>query len=234
MMATERVCKIEGCGKRHNARGLCRFHYERWKRYGDPEATPPQKAEVCTVTGCSKPHIAKGFCTLHYRRAKSGVELTGKARTANGELLRWLEAHVDYDGDNCLIWPYGRNRGGYGVASCGGKRTTAHRIMCRLKHGDPEQEGWQAAHSCGNGHLGCVNPRHLKWATVSENNLDKTKHGTATAGERNPAAKLSDDDVRHIRRMKGSVYQRVLADQYGVEQSVISGIWSGKTWRNVK
>lgn len=31
-----RVCSIEGCGKRHNARGWCLDHYAQWKKHGDP------------------------------------------------------------------------------------------------------------------------------------------------------------------------------------------------------
>lgn len=32
----ERTCTIEGCEKRHVARGWCDTHYCRWKRTGDP------------------------------------------------------------------------------------------------------------------------------------------------------------------------------------------------------
>jgi hypothetical protein len=35
-MATRPICKIDGCGKSNEAHGLCRLHYRRWQRYGDP------------------------------------------------------------------------------------------------------------------------------------------------------------------------------------------------------
>lgn len=35
-----KLCTIEGCPKRHSARGYCYFHWQRWKRYGDPSAMP--------------------------------------------------------------------------------------------------------------------------------------------------------------------------------------------------
>lgn len=31
-----RVCSIEGCLRRHEARGWCSLHYDRWRRHGDP------------------------------------------------------------------------------------------------------------------------------------------------------------------------------------------------------
>jgi hypothetical protein len=36
-------CEIPGCGRRHDARGLCATHYSRWQRYGSTElpARPP-------------------------------------------------------------------------------------------------------------------------------------------------------------------------------------------------
>lgn len=34
------ICVIDGCPQRVNARGMCSKHYLRWKRHGDPSATP--------------------------------------------------------------------------------------------------------------------------------------------------------------------------------------------------
>ncbi len=33
-----KVCSVEGCDKRHDSKGLCHMHYNRWKRHGDPLA----------------------------------------------------------------------------------------------------------------------------------------------------------------------------------------------------
>lgn len=32
-----KTCTIEGCGREHNARGLCNNHYESWRRANNPE-----------------------------------------------------------------------------------------------------------------------------------------------------------------------------------------------------
>jgi hypothetical protein len=33
-------CFVDGCGERRVGRGMCRMHYMRWKRNGDPLSTP--------------------------------------------------------------------------------------------------------------------------------------------------------------------------------------------------
>lgn len=94
----------------------------------------------------------------------------------HGEPLRWLLDHVEYPEKGCLIWPFARDGKGYGSL---GKKG-AHRRMCEIVNGPAPTPKHHAAHSCGNGHLGCVHPRHVRWATCSENQMDRFLHGTAT------------------------------------------------------
>lgn len=42
-----RVCSVDGCTTAANARGLCKTHYTRWRRHGDPNGRDP--AAVCAV-----------------------------------------------------------------------------------------------------------------------------------------------------------------------------------------
>lgn len=39
-------CSFEGCGRQAKARGWCASHYEKWRRLGDPSATPPRTARL--------------------------------------------------------------------------------------------------------------------------------------------------------------------------------------------
>ncbi len=55
----------------------------------------------------------------------------------------------------------------------------------------------------------------------------------APIGERNGFSKLSDDAVREIRAMRGKVTQFVLADKFGVSQSLISMVQLGIGWTHV-
>ncbi len=72
-----RLCEIEGCGRKHDARGLCKMHNMRRWRYGDPlaEISRPQNrgVETCTFPGCSNPHDSFGLCRTHrVRQIKHG------------------------------------------------------------------------------------------------------------------------------------------------------------------
>ena len=35
------VCTVDGCHRRHSARGLCRTHYQRWYLHGTPDTSTP-------------------------------------------------------------------------------------------------------------------------------------------------------------------------------------------------
>ena len=137
------------------------------------------------------------------------------------------EVVIPHRADECLFWPFNRVAFGYGRISIDGKQRYVHRIVCAATHGP---SALHAAHSCGNGHLGCVNPSHLRWATLSENNHDKIKHGTSSRGTKNPTAKLTDENVREIRRLKGTMTQNALAAKFGVSKQTISLLLKGGVW----
>ena len=140
-----------------------------------------------------------------------------------------------YDGDDCLVWPYARDAQGYGVVARGGKSTRAHRVVCRRVQGDPPSEGHHAAHSCGRGHEGCINRKHLKWSTPQENSADKELHGTTARGHKIWSAKLTERDVCEIRKLLSlGRTHRAIAAEFGVDHRTIGRISSGDVWRHIK
>src|SRR6476646_4449811 len=102
----------------------------------------------------------------------------GDGNRGKGKGLAFLLAHVSYKGDDCILWPYSRGRGGYGQFSSFGKFQKAHSWMCEAIHADAPPDKPYAAHECGNGHLGCITPKHLFWKSQDENAKDSIKHGT--------------------------------------------------------
>lgn len=140
---------------------------------------------------------------------------------------------AEYVGSQCLIWPYGCGSDGYGLVDVGGKKKRVSRIICEIENGPPPSPGMDAAHSCGNGHDGCIARKHLRWATRRENVADARAHGTIPQGEANGHAKLTESDVLDIRRMRGRVKVTSLAEKYGVCTSTISSVQYGTTWGSV-
>lgn len=146
-----------------------------------------------------------------------------------GQAVQWLRDHANYSYDYCLIWPFSSLCRGYGQFGYLGKSHYAHRFMCELTHGPAPTPDLEAAHSCGRGHEGCVNPRHLSWKTKSENLSDSRGHGTQTRNTYGNAGRLSKEEAHQIWRMKGVKLQREVADLFKVSESTVSDIWCGRT-----
>lgn len=186
---------------------------------------------MCKIDGCEKKNKAHGLCAAHYARLRlHGDPLGGGPSLASrGEPMRWLKDHKDYSGDDCLRWPFQRDADGYARMSS----RSASQVMLELTVGPAAQceDRIVSAHSCGNGHEGCVNPKHLRWATQKENIADKKAHGTHQAREKHGMAKLTSKDVERIRSLRGEMYQWQIAEQYGISQTNVSAIQRGETWR---
>ncbi len=109
-----------------------------------------------------------------------------------------------------------------------------HRLVALAFFGAPPTGQHQAAHNDGdrkNNHLS-----NLRWATPSENSLDRTLHGTVPdrKGERHPLAKLNDGLVIEMReeRRRGCTYAD-LAKRYHVPKLTLYDAIVGTTWRHL-
>jgi len=73
------------------------------------------------------------------------------------------------------------------------------------------------------------------WATRAQNLAHKAIDGTAPVGAKNPLAKLTEDQVREIRRrLAGGEKQAVLAAEFGVTQGGVSLIRRRRTWAHLE
>lgn len=189
----------------------------------------------CVIDGCIRPRRGRGYCATHWARwRKNGDPLKLAVKTAPNEARNFLEEVVlGYDEVACLVWPFLRNRGGYGVVSIARRPRIVSRVVCERTYGPPPSHDHFAAHSCGKGKEGCVAKRHLSWKTKRENELEKEVHGTRLRGEQQPQAKLNVQQVRRIVSLKGEVSQSKLAGQFGVSRQTIGEIHRGETWASV-
>jgi hypothetical protein len=186
---------------------------------------------TCSVEGCQNPVRSRGFCRAHYQKWRTYGDPNKQLHARPGVAMKFfLETVLTYEGDECLQWPFWRNNYGYGGLRYDGKDQLVSRLVCLQLYGSPPTPEHHAAHSCGNGENGCVNPHHLRWATRSGNEQDKIEHGTSNRGERQGSAILSKDDVISIRQDNSGLSQTELGAIYGVDQSTISNIVTRKRW----
>lgn len=233
MAKSIKPCRADGCnrmaGEPGSAKGFCNKHYLRFKKFGDPNVTLiDRESTICGVEGCGGASYAKGFCTTHYARQKrhGSTDRPGGQRRAE-----WIEEHSSFQGDECLVWPFSVAPHGRGVVTFRGVTTSAPRAMCIAAHGEPKSGNLHAAHACGNGHKGCLNPRHLRWATPQDNERDKALHGTLRIGEAVNTCKLTSVAVEEIRSRLGAGERGSdLASEFGVSRSQISAIKTRKAW----
>lgn len=92
----------------------------------------------------------------------------------------------------------------------------------------------QAAH--GNGDPSDNRLENLRWATPSENEQDKTLHGTRpdVKGEKHPLHKVTETDVREMRlaRLRGSSYRQIAESRSIPKLTAFSAI-RGFTWSHI-
>lgn len=104
---------------------------------------------------------------------------------------------------------------------------SVHSLVLEAFVGPKPTDKHEAAHGDGkpsNNRLG-----NLRWATKSENELDKAVHGTSNRGDRQHMARLTADQAVAIIASPAS--QTELARQYGVSRSCITHIKQGNSWR---
>lgn len=109
-----------------------------------------------------------------------------------------------------------------------------HRLVALAFLGEPPTRQHQAAHNDGNRVNN--NLSNLRWATPSENSLDRNLHGTNPdrRGELHPMATLTDDLVIELRdeRRSGRRYAE-LARLYNLPKLTLYDAITGTTWRHL-
>lgn len=81
----------------------------------------------------------------------------------------------------------------------------------------------------------CINPKHLRVGTQQDNMRDCVLRNRNAFGERSGTSKLTEKDVYEIfdLYMVRKLSQYAIARHFGINQSQVSYILSGKYWKKI-
>ncbi len=186
---------------------------------------------ICTIAGCDKPVLARGWCGKHYQRWTNNGDPEKVIGTPPGTVQQYFRKLLTMNTEECLIWPFSRDNGGYGEIGYGDGKIDVHQLVCLTLYGPRPSKDHEACHSCGRGLQGCVNPKHLRWDTRQANNDEMLQHGTRLRGGAKPRANFTDDQVRHIRvRLATGETPTALAREFGADPRRVSEIKHGRSY----
>jgi hypothetical protein len=151
-------------------------------------------------------------------------------------------------GEGCWEWQGGHNPWGYGRVARNGTMSMAHRVAYEIASG-LIPDGLLVLHTCDNPICvrnddegwyevdGVLLPRrgHLFLGNDADNMKDKMMKDRQTRGEQLPHAKLTEEQVRAIRKRyaAGGVSLESLGHEYGVSLSATHLIVHRRNWAHV-
>lgn len=92
-----KICSEEGCTRPFLARGLCKYHYEEWKKSDTFYYNVPACKEECSFPECGRPQRSNGFCHAHVNQLNKGKDLSP---------LKLPKPKVKCQFDNCVNIEY--------------------------------------------------------------------------------------------------------------------------------
>ena len=133
--------------------------------------------------------------------------------------------------NGCWEWQGCSHHGGYGALCIKGKWASAHRTAYTFWKGIIPK-GLCVLHRCDN--PSCINPDHLFLGTQADNAKDRNRKGRTSQGESFWRAKLTEKQVRAIRRRRAAGESLAsLGREYGLRWQGIQNVVKRKTWKHV-
>lgn len=240
-------CIVCGVRKGYQAGGLCARCY-RTPGVRVPAGPSPHRMsaeELLTLCPqCGQQFSRKQFSDRRrFCSKKCGAIFSGIKKTTDAVERFWSKVEKT---DGCWNWLGAVGVGGYGRFWISDEAVSfAHRFSYELAYG-PIPDDKLVCHHCDNPR--CVRPDHFFVGTHADNTNDARNKGRLATGDRsgsrlhperlkrgeqNARAKLTEDQVREIRRLAGSVTQAELAKRFGVAACVIGFVIHRKTWKHV-
>lgn len=125
---------------------------------------------------------------------------------------------------------------GYPRCTIGKKQKRLNRVMYEKYYGKISDDLF-VCHKCDN--PACINPEHLFLGTHKDNMIDKVKknrqargHGEKIQGEKHGMSKLTENQIKKIRAIKG-ITQHEIAKIYKLSETHISEIIRRKVWTHI-
>jgi hypothetical protein len=131
----------------------------------------------------------------------------------------------------CREWQGTLRSDGYGYVWSHRRNWATHRLAHYLATGE---EPKVVRHTCDNPR--CIAPSHLLGGVQADNMADMAERSRSTLGERHPQAKISEADVREIRRL-AATREHTMAEigrRFGIAGTTASRIVTGELWPSVK
>ena len=203
---------------------------------------------TCSVPGCGRNIInGRGWCQTHYKRWRAGRDMNAPINTHRPAGMTLAETFRHFMPEDPppegIVWPWSAalDRNGYGYFRFGGRIVWAHRVAYELFR-EPIPEGLVIRHKNDVPHD--VNPWNMEIGTQTDNMADMYARGRNAPGDvramklrgsLNHGAKVSEDDVREIRRAyaSGEWTLERLGIRYGMTMQGIAAIVKRKTWKHV-
>lgn len=76
----KKACSVQGCKRAYRAKGLCFYHYKKWRR-GELEGRPARWI-ACSKPECKKKVFQHGLCQEHFdawKKSRKKNQGTGEA-----------------------------------------------------------------------------------------------------------------------------------------------------------
>ncbi len=132
----------------------------------------------------------------------------------------------------CWVWGMSCIPFGYGHVHIKKRQYCVHRLIWIILHG-PLTRHQFVCHHCDN--PPCCNPNHLFLGTQADNLQDAARKGRMASGERNGWSKLTESEVKEIRRaLRDKTSSQIsLARKYHVSDTHIVRIKRNIVWKQV-
>jgi HNH endonuclease len=134
----------------------------------------------------------------------------------------------------CIIWPRGGSKAGYGLVAHNGVSHYVHRFAYEHFNGPIGEGRKHICHTCDNPR--CFRIEHLFLGTSRDNHLDclRKGRGNKAFGERAGKAKLTESQVLEMRRLHSEgIGVTTLGRMFGVYETSALMIVRRRTWKHL-